>query len=541
MASLNGTINSYAYITDASVAAGSSVTFTVDDASPFSVDDKILIICIQDGAGGNAGLYETPTITAISSNDITVDTLVNTYHSGSSGSNSPNAEVTQIVSFPTYENPSVSSGNTVTSSAWDTETGGIVAFEFTGILTVDGAIDVDGLGFVGGVGHNSGGRGGESYTGIRAGGDGGSTGKDGEDAGGAGGGGGVNTANQGGGAGYGTFGKGGKGRNHDGQDGATWVGGDGGGVGVPPAGAGGSGGANVGGSGGGGSDSGAGGGGGTYGFDQLATRMFFGSGGGGGLGTGNDGGKGGGIIFISGPTFTIDIDSGTGSITAEGVSGVSRFEGGGGSGGAIYLNCATVINQSNISVAGGIGRTTGSKGKGGEGRTDFANTQVQVVTRDANIVDTFKVDNTGDVSIGSATLSVPETFSVFDGLIRLMDRIANIVETSPYFTSLPPLVINRVVNAVDTFLVWFILLVVSPTDTLNVSEDSLTPQADLVISANTVNVGEDAETYTGVFLDALETVHITEAFRYIFGEFDDFLSLVYIIESVIKKKWLYFR
>ena len=57
---------------------------------------------------------------------------------------------TMVVRVPRYNNLTINVGNTITGDAWNGSTGGIIAIEVLGTSTIDGVIDVSGLGFRGG-------------------------------------------------------------------------------------------------------------------------------------------------------------------------------------------------------------------------------------------------------------------------------------------------------------------------------------------------------------------------------------------------------
>jgi hypothetical protein len=120
----------------------------------------------------------------------------------------------------------------------------------------------------------------------------------------------------------------------------------------------------------------------VYGETTLDVELHLGSGGGSGgvglLGGATLGGRGGGLLFISAPTLTIngaveangnDGEDGNGSVidTAGGA--------GGGAGGTIWLRAQTFAGSGAITSVGGNGgaagfgvSTTGSGGDGGDGR-----------------------------------------------------------------------------------------------------------------------------------------------------------------------------
>ncbi len=167
-------INSTAYITDSVINSGSSI-LNINDASSFEVDDHILVIQMQHAT--NYGVYEFADIQSITGNVITLsDGLTHAYYSGSFNTTNPSAA--QIVKVPQYTDVTINSGASISTAAWNGYVGGIVAFQATGTVYVDGTIDVAGKGFRGGNGGSGapsasdkggrGGQGGETVTGYLA-------------------------------------------------------------------------------------------------------------------------------------------------------------------------------------------------------------------------------------------------------------------------------------------------------------------------------------------------------------------------------------
>ncbi|HLO39933.1 MAG TPA: immunoglobulin domain-containing protein [Phycisphaerales bacterium] len=112
-------------------------------------------------------------------------------------------------------------------------------------------------------------------------------------------------------------------------------------------------------------------GGGTYG--DLFTPILFGSGGGADTGgTTSVGGAGGGAIRLNVEgSLTID-----GTISANGQSTPGN-QAAGGSGGSIWITCATLGGSGSVTAIGGTGNT-GSSGGGGGGRVAIYSCDVQV-------------------------------------------------------------------------------------------------------------------------------------------------------------------
>ena len=213
-----------------------------------------------------------------------------------------------IVRVPNYQTLEIQSGGILTTNAWDDETGGVLALRIKGSLTVNGEIEVTALGYRGGKKDSQ--KTGESYVGPWIG----------------------SFSNNGGGGGKGDYGSGGGGYRSPGGDG------------------------------GGNSKGGT-----TYGQPDL-DKIYFGSGGGGTSQA--HGGHGGGIIWITANTLSVN-----GSLKANGEdTPQASIESGGGAGGSIYLYGDIItLDEDTLSAQGGIAhyiavdRNVG--GDGGEGRS----------------------------------------------------------------------------------------------------------------------------------------------------------------------------
>ncbi len=180
----NTIVNDYAYL-NASVDANQS-TITLNDASPFSVGEQVLIIQMQEADGANypSGVYEFKDIVGKDGNNLTFASgLKNSY--GHATPNTSNSIIAQVVRVPQYTDVTINAGASITASAWDGYKGGIVVFRATGALNMNGAVDVSQKGFRGGScngcgnaswgdqGESISGRGGQSIERYRNGGGGG--------------------------------------------------------------------------------------------------------------------------------------------------------------------------------------------------------------------------------------------------------------------------------------------------------------------------------------------------------------------------------
>ena len=396
----------------AAITANTNTQITVTSTTGFLANEDVLLIQMD---GANAGNYETHTISTVdSSTQVTFkETVTNAYSSTKA----------QMIRIPQFTNVTVNSGGTITVSAWNGTTGGVLYFKANGTLTVNsgGVIDLNGLGLAGGsqtaggagtavsatnannTDGNAGaagtagvagtGNGGGAGGGAPTGGNGGNSATGGVRGGGGGGG-----ASGGGGAGgsymtASSASNAGAGGGHGGNGGATAAsqGGVGGTAGTAA-----SAGTAFGtsysyrskifpGSGGGSGGAGSGGGGGGA---AAATGVGnIGNGGkGGNGGNGGAGGTGGGVFMVNAATITnsgtirangnagaagTSADNGgsaSGAGTAyaggAGAGGGAGSGAGGGSGGAIFLN-ANSLTAGTVTVTGGAagsGSTTGGNG-----------------------------------------------------------------------------------------------------------------------------------------------------------------------------------
>ena len=160
-------VNRYAVLSTAAKPGDKTITLSsvagqgVDALLPLAADDLLLIIQMQgadidttnSAAYGSvidlrsAGRYEFIGVTAV---DQAAGTI--SVYSGCGGlknSYDPTGHV-QVIRVPQYKNLTVSAGAGITAPSWNGQTGGIVALQVRDTITVDGSIDVSGLGFRGG-------------------------------------------------------------------------------------------------------------------------------------------------------------------------------------------------------------------------------------------------------------------------------------------------------------------------------------------------------------------------------------------------------
>ncbi|MEM6264203.1 MAG: T9SS type A sorting domain-containing protein [Bacteroidota bacterium] len=357
-ANISGTINTYAQVT--AINYGTS-ELTLNSSVGFALGDLVLLIQMQGATiqTGNTstfgevtsyngvGQYELSTICEINGNTLRMEnTFSNTVYNVGSG--------LQLIRVPVY-NTGADVTATLTGTAWNGTTGGVLALAVNGVLEINAPIEMDGKGFRGGgyedhgncfflnnyddyyysQAANNGGKKGEGIAAYIANRDYG-RGKQ------ANGGGGGNNHNAGGGGGSNAT-RGGSG-GHQLRAGFGQCAGDKAGQG---------------------------------GWNLNTTNRLF-MGGGGGAGQGNNGGgeggaNGGGIILI----IADEIDNNSGDIiSANGNNGIqANFDGagGGGGGGSIHLEVTTFTNNLTVQARGGNGgnvdnqNTANCMGPGGGG------------------------------------------------------------------------------------------------------------------------------------------------------------------------------
>ncbi|MEZ4830224.1 MAG: T9SS type A sorting domain-containing protein [Bacteroidia bacterium] len=153
-AQISGVVNQYTEVL--SVDNVNSVV-TVADPSAFALNDRVLIMQMKGATitetntftfgdvtdVNSAGLFEMASVCGVNGNKIGFQyQLANTYSTDS------DARI-QLIKVPQYANQTVS--GTLTAQAWNGATGGVLAIELTGTLTLNANIDVSNQGFRGGV------------------------------------------------------------------------------------------------------------------------------------------------------------------------------------------------------------------------------------------------------------------------------------------------------------------------------------------------------------------------------------------------------
>jgi len=150
---LSGVINYYSKV----IAIESNICqnkITVTDTAPFD-EGQLVVLAQMQGANidesnsadfgnilqlNNAGFYEINEIISIDGSDV----YLKYQHQHEYDINGK----VQLISMPNYVDANVT--NTLTADAWNGETGGVLALKISGQLTMNGNIDVSGLGFRGG-------------------------------------------------------------------------------------------------------------------------------------------------------------------------------------------------------------------------------------------------------------------------------------------------------------------------------------------------------------------------------------------------------
>lgn len=317
----------YGVTTFSGTQGGTSAT--AGSGAAFSVGDIVLIHQSRNGGDG-AGVWELNKISSKGSGtDWTMAyDLQNDY-----------GTTAQVYRLPQYTDVTIN--HTLTGVDWAGSSGGIVAFLCNGAFSGSGTIDLNGKGYIGGIGDS-----GTDASGRQGEGTSGASGSISSSANGNGGGGVAGT-----GTGDGGASGGGGGNGFEGGDGRS------------------------------GQQKTPGVGGGTGGNEELTVMVFGGGGGGSGAGrngqnNGGNGGNGGGLLIII--ARNIDLSSMT-IVRANGTNGTNQSAnsagGSGGAGGSILLKGQTInMGSSKIQAHGGNGGSGGNGTGGGAGGTTGAGT-----------------------------------------------------------------------------------------------------------------------------------------------------------------------
>jgi hypothetical protein len=323
-------------------AMGANVADLTNVVGTFAVGQSVLF---HQSQGAGAGVYEYGRITAVSGARITLERALSRAYV------TDTARRAQVVVVAEYTAVTVAVSGTLTAPAWDGNSGGILALDANGVVTVQGTVSMSSRGFRG-RGHGciyrcARGFQGEGVAGlgdanIVANGNGGGGGGRGQDDA------------SGGGGGHGAAGTaGGNGTCGDCSEACPIPGGGGGAL--------------------------------AGGADLRAGLLFGGAGGEGGAdedgGNPGIGGNGGGVVLIRANSLTL-----TGTVDASGGNGAGGNQnacggigcgmggGGGGAGGAVRIEtvAAAALGTNRVNVAGGVGGVatclSASGGVGGVGR-----------------------------------------------------------------------------------------------------------------------------------------------------------------------------
>ena len=154
-----GVINSYHGGSGSPAAGATSITVASangvrTNARALRSGDLILIVQMQDSSGGTAGLHEYAQITSIAGTSVSLHRpLTNSY---SQSMNASNVRNWQVIWVPQYSAATIV--GTVSADRWTINTGtgvgsgGIVAMDVAGSLTLNGTVTVAGAGFRGATG-----------------------------------------------------------------------------------------------------------------------------------------------------------------------------------------------------------------------------------------------------------------------------------------------------------------------------------------------------------------------------------------------------
>lgn len=157
----SGVVNAYHGGSGSPAAGATSITVASatglrTNARALRAGDLILIMQMQDSSGGTAGLHEYAQITSITGTAVSLNRpLTNAYNQTMSTSSVRNW---QVIWVPQYSAVTIS--GTVTADRWTSNTGtgvgsgGVVAMDVTGSMTLNGSVTVTGAGFRGATGLN---------------------------------------------------------------------------------------------------------------------------------------------------------------------------------------------------------------------------------------------------------------------------------------------------------------------------------------------------------------------------------------------------
>lgn len=169
---VSGIVNTYYPGSSSVVAGATSITLgaATGAATPIAIGDTLIIMQMQDAAidssntsaygtasAVNAGLYEyaiAGSAVALGGGTLTLSCSTKNAYTNAAATASAGQKKFQVIRLPVYANASLSSG--LAASPWNGNTGGVLALDVTGELTLASAtVNVNGMGFRGGAGRNS--------------------------------------------------------------------------------------------------------------------------------------------------------------------------------------------------------------------------------------------------------------------------------------------------------------------------------------------------------------------------------------------------
>ncbi|PSR01123.1 MAG: hypothetical protein BRD50_09200 [Bacteroidetes bacterium SW_11_45_7] len=150
---ISGTINNYAEVTNINVTSCSTLV-EVSSAGGFSAGDRVVMIQMKGASINttntssygsvvnyeNAGNYEFADVTDVNGNTVVLRAPLSR--------NYMPVDFVQLIRVPTYNNATVTTN--LSAPAWDGTTGGVLALEVSGNLTLNADMDMNGKGFRGG-------------------------------------------------------------------------------------------------------------------------------------------------------------------------------------------------------------------------------------------------------------------------------------------------------------------------------------------------------------------------------------------------------
>jgi len=160
----NTIVNTYTALAANAASGNTSISVTNAAALGATPGDLLLIIQLQGAtintadtptygnvtSYNNSGNYEFVTIFSVAGNTLNLPPC-----GGALQHNYTASGHVQVVRVPQYTTLTINAGASITAPAWNGTTGGVAAVHVQNTTTVNGAIDVTGLGFRGGVRENN--------------------------------------------------------------------------------------------------------------------------------------------------------------------------------------------------------------------------------------------------------------------------------------------------------------------------------------------------------------------------------------------------